>query len=114
VGPAQGNECRVGTEATVVAASDVFSASIEMRGRVARDGKSEPRGEKSSGGDQGQRNISEERRNSSCRTKTKGNRKECVGGCWKVKEEEGRDEATLLIKCFRPRRRFFSRPRLAS
>ena len=59
MGPAQGNElsdragneCRVGAEGTIVAASGVFSASIEMRGRVTRDCKFEPRGEKSSGGD---------------------------------------------------------------
>lgn len=44
-------------EAKIVAAPGVFSSSIEIRGRVARDGKFEPKGEKSSGGDQGQKNY---------------------------------------------------------
>ncbi len=39
------------------------------------DGKFEPRGEKSSGPDQDQRNVVEERRQSSCKSKTEGDRR---------------------------------------
>lgn len=89
MGPAQenelsgraGNECRVGAKGTIVAASGVFSASIEMRGRVTRDGKFKRRGEKSSGGDQSQRNIVEGRRKSSCKTRIEGDRRGEVKGC---------------------------------
>lgn len=45
-----------------------------------QDGKYKPAGEKSSGGDQGQRNVSERRKNSSCKLGTEGDR-QGGGGC---------------------------------